>query len=327
MPPQLRKRAHVSEVSRSSRNAPKKINLSQAPQIPTSELILHPDAEKIVCLIREKYGEPVSILPVDEEELFCICLDVESKYAGGMVECTNASKCLARWFHLWCIGMTVPPDEDDDWFCTRCIQRRIGKAGDWFDKLHYTSGRQLQNTILGKSSNTPADLSNVKSNNPFSYRSKNTAPPTIAHETVPVAFDLAIRGAPGNTCPAPEGFPDCKDDLVMGDAVDSPGNASLSKGTEVLEITRIIQEQMAVVAHRGIRTDRTPVVRRETSTTKKHTSLETKDTDKSMSSAESVSGVEYGNDYSAYTDPIEFYEDLSDGYLGEESDVSMSDDS
>ena len=91
MPPQGRKRTRASKLSRSSRNATEEISLSQVPQTPISEWILHPDAEKVLRRIRDKYGEPTSILPVDAEELFCICLGVESKYPGGMVECTNGN--------------------------------------------------------------------------------------------------------------------------------------------------------------------------------------------------------------------------------------------
>ena len=91
MSSQARKRTRASKVLSSSRNAPKEISLSQVPQTPISEWILHPDAEQTLRIIRDKYGEPDAILPVDEEELFCICLSVESKYPGGMVECTNGN--------------------------------------------------------------------------------------------------------------------------------------------------------------------------------------------------------------------------------------------
>ncbi|MCJ1434180.1 hypothetical protein MMC27_003547 [Xylographa pallens] len=326
MSPQVRKRTRASKVSASSRNVSEESSFSQVPQTPISEWILHPDAEQILRIIRDKYGEPVSILPVDEEELFCVCLSVESKYPGGMVECTNASKCLARWFHFRCIGMTVAPGEDDDWFCTRCIQRRIGRAGDWFDGLPYTLRGKLQNSILGQPSTTSAGLSNAVSNNPFVYRIGITAPLVISHKTAPMSVSLPIRGIRGNSGLPHKGFPDCED-LVMCDVNHSAGNTTISEETEVLKNSKVIQEQMGGVRLVEPGTDRTPVVRRERNTTKQHRNFKMRTTDDSMDSTESVSEIEYGNDYSACNDPIELCEDVSDGYLGEESDVSMSGDS
>ena len=46
-------------------------------------------------------------IPVDEEELFCICLQPEG--GRSMIECANGNHCLMTWFHLDCIGM----NEDD----------------------------------------------------------------------------------------------------------------------------------------------------------------------------------------------------------------------
>ena len=91
MPPQLRKRIRASKTSLPSRNAAEEITFSGVPQIPIRERALHPDIEQTLRLIRDKYGEPDSIIPVDAEELFCICLGVEGRYAGGMVECTNGN--------------------------------------------------------------------------------------------------------------------------------------------------------------------------------------------------------------------------------------------
>ncbi|MCJ1400923.1 hypothetical protein MMC11_004134 [Xylographa trunciseda] len=331
MASQVKKRPRVSKVLRPSRSAAKELSLSQGPHPPIGELKLHPDAEKTLRLIRDKYGEPVSILPVDAEELFCICLSVEGRYAGGMVECTNASKCLARWFHLSCIGMIVPPKEEDDWFCTRCIQHRIGRAGDWFDRLLYNSRRQLQNTILGQPCSTSVHLSKAKSNNPSTYRPENTPSWRILHGNIPAAADLAttMREPLRSLCPPPNGFPDFEDDVVMCDAVDSPCDTTLSQETEVLEDSRIFRRHMSYVHRPESRTDRTPVVRRETSSTKDHTKSDVHITGHAMDRTDSgsVSETEYANEYGAYTDVSEFYEDVSDGYLGEESDVSMSGDS
>ncbi|MCJ1283163.1 hypothetical protein MMC26_002490 [Xylographa opegraphella] len=340
MPLRVRKSTRASKVSRPSRNTSGKI--SQVPQTPISELILHPDAERMVRLIREKYGDPVSILPVDKEELFCVCVSVESRYAGGMVECTNgnpriilstlpklttkASKCLARWFHLSCIGMTVPPGEDDDWYCTRCIQHQIGRASEWFDRLCSSLGGQLQDTTLEQTSDTSAVLSNTISNNAFAYLSGLTAPPITSQKSVPMTVDLPIRGIRGNPYPAPEGLPD-GEDLVIGDATDSPDNNTRSEETETLEKdSTIIQGQRTGVRLGQPRTDRTRTVRRESSNTKQHTGLRMRTTDDSMYTAGCVSMSKYSNDYSASTDPVELYEHVSDGYLAEESDVSNSGD-
>ena len=215
----------------------------------------------------------------------------------------------------------------DDWFCTRCIQRRIGRASDWFERLLYTLKGPLQNTTPEQPSNAFAGLPNAISSNPFAYESGYTVPSILSHAAVPVTVDLPVRGIRGNPRPTPEGFPQCTD-LVICDARESQGSAALSDSTKVLEDSTIIQKQTVCVGLTEARTDRTPSVGRKTSTTKQYMSSETKTktTVDRMDSAESGSGLKYGSDYSAHTDPTELHEDLSDEYPGEESEVSMLDD-
>lgn len=54
---------------------------------PICEWILSPEIAKLLQIIQEKYGEPDSTLPADEEELYCVCVNVQGN--GAMVQCDN----------------------------------------------------------------------------------------------------------------------------------------------------------------------------------------------------------------------------------------------
>ena len=144
-------------------------------------------------------------------------------------------------------------------------------------------------------------------------------------KSVPITVGLPIRGTREKSRLTPECFAGCED-LVMCDATDSPGNTTQSEEIEGLEDSTVIQEETVITPAVETRITRTLLTREETSPAKRHAHSETRDTNDNTNSAESVAEAEHSNDCRAVTDPIELYGDVSDGYLGEESDVSMSGD-
>lgn len=110
-----------------------------------SEWRFSPKTQERLRRYEEKYPAPTGPVPTEDEELFCTCVGVDD--GSEMVECTNGTACLHQWYHTRCIGMTyLPADhgerfrvlisnnaalltlEPEDWFCQRCVSRRIGKA-------------------------------------------------------------------------------------------------------------------------------------------------------------------------------------------------------
>jgi hypothetical protein len=55
--------------------------------------------------------EPEENLAAEDVELFCTCNGPDD--GRPMIECSNDSACLLKWFHLDCIGMGINevPDE------------------------------------------------------------------------------------------------------------------------------------------------------------------------------------------------------------------------
>ena len=83
---------------------------------------------------------------------------------------------------------------------------------------------------------------------------------------------------------------------------------------------------MAYVYRSTTSTMRKQAVRDERDFTKKYTRSNPRDTEDNMGETEPVSEAKYGNKYTEGAVPSEFYEDLSDDHLCEESDISMFDD-
>ncbi|KAM0746044.1 hypothetical protein T439DRAFT_330027 [Meredithblackwellia eburnea MCA 4105] len=58
-------------------------------------------------------------MPVDPNEpTYCYCNQVSF---GSMVGCDN-DDCTREWFHLGCVGLEAPPEEDEKWYCADCIK-------------------------------------------------------------------------------------------------------------------------------------------------------------------------------------------------------------
>ncbi|PPQ69443.1 hypothetical protein CVT25_004835 [Psilocybe cyanescens] len=78
-----------------------------------------------VAVIANSNGERTDAGDVDGEaddnKTYCFCDRVSY---GEMIAC-DAKGCEKEWFHLACIGLTVPPD--GRWFCDSCKNRKSGK--------------------------------------------------------------------------------------------------------------------------------------------------------------------------------------------------------
>jgi inhibitor of growth protein 3 len=58
-----------------------------------------------------------------DDKTYCFCDGISY---GEMIACDDAG-CEREWFHLACIGLTVPPD--GTWFCETCRAKRNAKRG------------------------------------------------------------------------------------------------------------------------------------------------------------------------------------------------------
>lgn len=89
-----------------SRNDADKEDLSQEDTyLSTEDAILH-----------AKNAVSMSDLPIDPNEpKYCYCRQVSF---GEMVACDN-EVCEIEWFHLECVGLTIPPK--GKWYCKNCI--------------------------------------------------------------------------------------------------------------------------------------------------------------------------------------------------------------
>ncbi|OAX42088.1 hypothetical protein K503DRAFT_734318 [Rhizopogon vinicolor AM-OR11-026] len=58
-----------------------------------------------------------------DDRTYCFCDGISY---GEMIACDDVN-CEREWFHLACIGLTVPPD--GTWFCDACRQKKNAKRG------------------------------------------------------------------------------------------------------------------------------------------------------------------------------------------------------
>ena len=52
----------------------------------------------------------------DENAIYCFC---RQHPFGVMIACDN-KECPYEWFHVDCVGIVEPPDEDEEWYCDHC---------------------------------------------------------------------------------------------------------------------------------------------------------------------------------------------------------------
>jgi inhibitor of growth protein 3 len=69
-----------------------------------------------------------------DDRTYCFC---EGISYGEMIACDDVN-CEREWFHLACIGLTVPPD--GTWFCDACRQKKNAKRGSRANKKRSGGG-------------------------------------------------------------------------------------------------------------------------------------------------------------------------------------------
>ncbi|KAG1773985.1 hypothetical protein EV702DRAFT_1200714 [Suillus placidus] len=69
-----------------------------------------------------------------DDKTYCFC---EGISYGEMIACDDVN-CEREWFHLACIGLTVPPD--GTWFCEACRQKKNAKRGSRANKKRSGGG-------------------------------------------------------------------------------------------------------------------------------------------------------------------------------------------
>ncbi|KAG2365537.1 hypothetical protein BDR07DRAFT_1276922 [Suillus spraguei] len=69
-----------------------------------------------------------------DDRTYCFCDGISY---GEMIACDDVN-CEREWFHLACIGLTVPPD--GTWFCDACRQKKNAKRGSRANKKRSGGG-------------------------------------------------------------------------------------------------------------------------------------------------------------------------------------------
>ncbi|KAF8899268.1 hypothetical protein BD779DRAFT_1616964 [Infundibulicybe gibba] len=70
-----------------------------------------------------------------DDKTYCICDTVSY---GEMIACDD-NQCEKEWFHLTCIGLTVPPE--GRWFCESCLARKNAKRSNRTGKRKSAANR------------------------------------------------------------------------------------------------------------------------------------------------------------------------------------------
>ena len=77
----------------------------------------------------------------EDDSIYCFC---RQKSFGEMVACEN-DQCKYEWFHLSCLGLKKPPEEQETWYCPECreypqikikmeLEKKVKKEGGDWDK-------------------------------------------------------------------------------------------------------------------------------------------------------------------------------------------------
>ncbi|KAI8390863.1 uncharacterized protein BYT42DRAFT_610135 [Radiomyces spectabilis] len=94
----------------------------------------------------ESYHVPTEYEHVspDDDEKYCIC---QTSSNGLMIACDN-EHCSTEWFHLECVGLTVPPE--GVWYCPACHLRASFGMMDYLSDDRQERDSQLGAEIKGE---------------------------------------------------------------------------------------------------------------------------------------------------------------------------------
>ncbi|ETN38266.1 uncharacterized protein HMPREF1541_06297 [Cyphellophora europaea CBS 101466] len=110
------------------------------------------DVENVLQAYYQKYS--TDLAPFDygdstpDKLLMCVCLSTDD--GREYIECDNGFKCMKRFFHPGCVGISSVSDleQGEEWFCPDCMKEGLGGAAAYRKKLAHLK-RTPPNLVRG----------------------------------------------------------------------------------------------------------------------------------------------------------------------------------